>query len=74
MLRIRPFRAGSGDLEKMLALVRAAWSPQRRAEAMYHVGDVCWRLRDDDFEQSLCLWEDEQGQLAGFAAWRLIRA
>jgi len=52
----------------MVALVQAAWDPERLPAANFHVGDLFWRLREPPYEQNMWLWED-RGELAAFAEW-----
>lgn len=67
---VRRFRDGNGgtDLERLIALVQAAWDPERRPAANFHVGDLLWRLREPSYARNLWLWEDRK-ELAGFAEW-----
>ena len=55
------------DLAAMAALLQEAWNPAPRPYTNLHIGDLYWRLRDKLYEQTLWLWEDEHGDLAGFA-------
>jgi GNAT superfamily N-acetyltransferase len=58
------------NLRRMVALVQDAWSPERRPSAYFHLGDLCWQLRDPVSGPQFFLWENyRSGQLAGFAAW-----
>ena len=69
---MRPYCAGGNDLANMLALVRAAWLPERAPDANFHIGDLCWRLRYPEHEQTLWLCEDDIGRLLAFAKWTAV--
>ena len=66
---IRHYRPDADDLPRMIALIQDAWLPQRRPNALFHVGDLYWRLREPAYEQMLWLWEDDGAELAAFMEW-----
>ena len=66
---VRRYRPDTDDLPRIIALIQAAWTPERRPNANLHVGDLYWRLREPPYEQSLWLWEDSAGELAAFMEW-----
>ncbi len=57
---------GEKEIPRILALIEAGWhdfSPQTR----YHIGDFCWRLREEDHLDKITLWEDTDGTLVAFS-------
>jgi GNAT superfamily N-acetyltransferase len=60
----RPYQ--SGDLDYLLDLTRAAWRVYG-PRTYYHVGDLCWRMRDLGYEGQLRVWEDDGSQIVGFS-------
>ena len=67
MPKPRQYRPDSNDLDRMTALIQAAWQVHGRIGTNFHVGDLYWQLRYPDYEQDLWLWEDAAENLAGFA-------
>src|SRR6266699_3841034 len=68
LITIRPFNSIEHDLGRIVDVVQDAWRPRRRSSAYFHVGDLYWRMRERAFEESLRLWEDAAGMVAGFCA------
>jgi GNAT superfamily N-acetyltransferase len=62
---IRPF-GQEADLAKVTRLIQAAWRDYG-PHTHYHIGDLYWRRRSPDYEETLFLWEDAAGELAAFA-------
>ena len=54
------------DLERVLEMLSRGWTASGPG-AGWHVGDVCWWQRRDIGARGL-IWEDAEGQLAGFSS------
>jgi mycothiol synthase len=66
----RPF-AGPEDLSRLKSLVTACMADDMQ-HSYWHVGDLVWGMYQNtvsDPRQNVRLWEDEAGELVGFA-WR----
>lgn len=61
---------GYADLRRMVSVTWENWYPERCSSAYFHLGDLCWQLRDPPSAPQFFLWENRRSeQLAGFATW-----
>lgn len=67
MLTFTPRAYTPDDLPALTALVQDAWEP-RCPQTVLHIGDLCWRLREPEYERQLRVWEAGRAVVA-FGEW-----
>ena len=64
MIKRRPYELDT-DWESLVAALVEAWTPSG-PQTIWHIGDVSWWVRQA-WETVPFVWEDDTGQLVGFA-------